>query len=208
MRNSHGPALFNLPPEKGNYRTRRADNIAEPHGHKFRAVSLQRLHDKFSNPFAGPHYIGRTYGFIRGNKDKSFHTVTKRCFHYHPAAQDIIEHRLPGIFFQHRHMLICGGMKYHLRFIFFKNIIQEMLILHVTENRRIVLEIFFILQLCLYFKQIFFARIQHDNKTGLEFDHLTAKLRTNRTTTTGNEHRLPVQIMANHGNIQTNRRPP
>jgi len=123
MRDRHRPALQDLTAEKRNHGTGRTHHIAEPYGHKPRAVALLALHNQFRHTLAGTHHVGRSNGFIRRNHDKTLHMMFNGHFHYHTAADNVIEDSLPGIFFHHGDMFICRRVKYSLGFVLFKNVI-------------------------------------------------------------------------------------
>ncbi len=90
MRDRDRSALFDLAAEQRNNGTGRPDHIAEPHGHKPRAVALLALHDQFRHALAGAHDIGRTHGLVGGNENKPFHMMFDGHLHRHPASHDVI----------------------------------------------------------------------------------------------------------------------
>ena len=83
--------------------------------------SCKVVQEQFRHPFACPHDVRRSDGLVRGNKDESFRLMPAGHFHDDATADDVVEHRLPGIFFQHGHMLVSRRMKNDLGTVRLKN---------------------------------------------------------------------------------------
>ncbi len=123
-----------MAPEQGHHAARRVQHIAEPDRDIAGTVGVpQGLAIEFRQALAGAHDVGWVDRLIGGNQHKLSATQLAGGIRHLPGAQHVDPHRLPGLAFQHGHMLIGSGVIDHLRPLLRKQTPQTGRVGHVAQ---------------------------------------------------------------------------
>ncbi|MPM91291.1 hypothetical protein SDC9_138419 [bioreactor metagenome] len=187
MRYRYGTANGNLPSEKWNHASVATKNIAESNRHIFCIFTglVHVLHNQFAQIFGCPHNISRVDGLIRGDQHKTLYVSHIRRFCRIESTAYIVLDCLNGANLHQRYMLVCRRMKYHIRPILCKNLVQAWNIPHRTnDNLQIKPVPIDALKIYIKFIGIVFVDIKNYQFFWIKFCDLPTKLGTNRTAAT------------------------
>ena len=171
-------------------------------------ATLQGVQEQFRHPFARPHDVRRPYSLVRGNEDEPFRLMPAGHFHDDTTADDVVEHRLPGILFEHGNMFVRRSMKNDLGTVRLKDRCHQCFILDPAQYRPASIAAELIVKLHLDVKQVCLVGIHENQHPRSEANDLPAQLGPDRSSATADQDDFTVEIPPDFPHVELNGRAP
>ena len=206
----HGAAGSNLLAKQRNHRTVAAKDIAKSGGDKLGdfafllGIEIERLGVDFRQALGAPHHIGGIHRLIGGHHHKLIHAIFQRQIGNILGTHHIGKHRLGGIDFHHRHMLVGGSVEHEFGSISGESQFHALTILHIAhkEHHIGIGELVFHLQREVVHRR--FGLVHQHDLLGFIGSDLLHDFGADRATSTGNEHHRIANVGAHERIVEHN----